>query len=202
MFQLPHPLGVPTGGIRLVGSGPSRPRQVPVGIDDADARHGEATEVGFDMGRGDLSSGTYFTNLLGADVDASQDLMPNTQTPIDHGSAASKGSQGRSKNFTDEEDKLPVSGWLNMGMDPTQGVDKPQTAFWARIHDYFHSNKSFRSERTQSSLMSRWSGIQHELNTFCSCVTRIQDRNQSGHSVDYKWIRTNQWINTRGTRTR
>ncbi|CAL5006809.1 unnamed protein product [Urochloa decumbens] len=184
MFRVPLPLGVSTAGIHLVGSGSSPGRMLFAGL-DADARPGERTEVN-DMSQGDLNSGTYFTNLLGADVDESQDLLPNTHTPIDHGSAASKGSQGRSKNFTDEEDKLLVSAWLNVGMDPIQGVDQPQTTFWARIHDYFHSNKSFRSERTQSSLMSRWSGIQHDVNTFCSCLTRIQDRNQSGHSVDDK----------------
>ncbi|CAN6313007.1 unnamed protein product [Urochloa humidicola] len=71
-------------------------------------------------------------------------------------------------------------------MDPIQGVDQPQTSFWARIHDYFHANKSFESDRTQGSLMNRWSGIQHDVNTFCSCLTRIQDRNQSGCSVDDK----------------
>ncbi|CAL4999539.1 unnamed protein product [Urochloa decumbens] len=140
------------------------------------------------MRQGDMSSGTYFRNLLGADVEESRNLSPATQSqsPIDHGLAASKGSQGRSKNFTDEEDKLFVSAWLNVGMDPIQGVDQPQSSFWARIHEYYHSNKSFQSDRTQGSLMSRWSGIQHDVNIFCSCVTRIQDRNQSGCSVDDK----------------
>ncbi|CAN6181860.1 unnamed protein product [Urochloa humidicola] len=186
MFQLPLPLGVPTAGIRLVDSGPSRRRQLPAGLENGDARHGEGTEVGYNMSQGDMSSGTFFTNLLGADVQESRDLSPTTQSPIDHGPAASKGSQGRSKNFTDEEDRLLVSAWLNVGMDPIQGVDQPQSSFWARIYDYYHSNKSFPSDCTQGSLMSRWSGIQHDVNTFCSCVTRIQDRNQSGCSVDDK----------------
>jgi hypothetical protein len=34
--------------------------------------------------------------------------------------------------------------------------------------------------------MNHWSAIQHDVNIFCSCVTRIQDRNQSGCSVDDK----------------
>ncbi|CAL5069129.1 unnamed protein product [Urochloa decumbens] len=128
---------------------------------------------------GDMRSGTYFTNLLGAHVEESQNLSPTIQTPTNHGPAASKGSQKRSKNFNDEEDKLLVSAWLNVGMDPIQGVDQPQSSFWARIHNYFHTNKSFPSDRTQGSLMNRWSGIQHDVNIFCRCVTRIQDRNQS-----------------------
>jgi hypothetical protein len=128
----------------------------------------------------------YYTNLLATDVEESQDLSPATVTPIDHGPAASKGSQGRTKNFKEEEDVLLVSAWLNVGMDPIHGVDQPQGSFWARIHEYFHDNKSFESDRTQGSLMNRWSTIQHDVNVFFHCVTRIQDRNQSGCSVDDK----------------
>ncbi|RLM77913.1 glutathione S-transferase T3-like [Panicum miliaceum] len=71
-------------------------------------------------------------------------------------------------------------------MDPIQGVEQSQTSYWARIHKYFHANKSFELDRTQGSLMNRWSGIQHDVNIFCGCVTRIEDRNQSGCSVDDK----------------
>jgi hypothetical protein len=135
---------------------------------------------------GDMSSGSYFTHLLGVDVEESQDLSPTTHTPPDHGLAASKGSQGRTKNFKDEEDRLLVSAWLNVGMDPIQGVAQPQSSFWSRIHDYYHANKSFQLDRTQGSLMHRWSAIQHDVNIFCSCVIKIQNRNQSGCSVDDK----------------
>ncbi|CAN6205537.1 unnamed protein product, partial [Urochloa humidicola] len=38
MFQPPRPLGAPTAEIRLVGSGPSRRQQLPVGIEEAGAR--------------------------------------------------------------------------------------------------------------------------------------------------------------------
>ncbi|XP_025815652.1 glutathione S-transferase T3-like [Panicum hallii] len=133
-----------------------------------------------------MSSGSYFTHLLGVDVEESQDLSPTTHTPPDHGLAASKGSQGRTKNFKDEEDRLLVSAWLNVGMDPIQGVAQPQSSFWSRIHDYYHANKSFQLDRTQGSLMHRWSAIQHDVNIFCSCVIKIQNRNQSGCSVDDK----------------
>ncbi|CAO2163839.1 unnamed protein product [Urochloa humidicola] len=136
MFQPSRPLGAPTAEIHLVGSAPARHRQLPVGIEEAGAMHGQGMEFGWDMSQGDMRSGTYFTSLLGTDVEES-----GQAAPIDHGSAASKGSQGRSKNFTDEEDKLLVSAWLNVGMDPVQGVDQPQSTFWARIYDYFHRFK-------------------------------------------------------------
>lgn len=126
-----------------------------------------------------MGSGGYFRNLLATDVE---------ESPIDHGppAAANKGSQGRTKKFREEEDRLLVSAWLNVGMDPIQGVDQSQTSYWARIYDYFHGNKSFESDRSRSSLMNRWSGIQHDVNIFCGCVTRIEDRNQSGCTVDDK----------------
>jgi hypothetical protein len=115
------------------------------------------------MVAGEMGSGSFFTDLLRTDGEDSQNPCP----------AACKGSQRRTKNFADEEDTLLVSAWLNVGMDPIQGVDQPQSSFWARIHDYFHTNKTFESDRTQGSLMNRWSTIQHDVNVFCHCVTRI-----------------------------
>jgi len=52
-------------------------------------------------------TGTYFTDLVNG-VQESHDLSPTAVTPIDHGPAASKGSQGRTKIFGDDEDKLLV----------------------------------------------------------------------------------------------
>ena len=87
---------------------------------------------------GDMDSGSYFSDLINLLVQESQD----------HGPAAAKGSQGRTKNFRDDEDRLLVSAWLNVGMDPIRGVDQSQASYWERIHDYFHANKSFESDRT------------------------------------------------------
>lgn len=122
------------------------------------------------------------------DVEESQDLPPPDQTTNGHAPAAAKGSQGRSKNFRDEEDILLVSAWLNVGMDPIQGVDQTHGTLWTRIHDYFHANKTFESNRSEGSLMNRWSGIQHDVNLFCGCISRIEARNHSGWSVDDKVI--------------
>ncbi|CAN6203723.1 unnamed protein product [Urochloa humidicola] len=170
-----------------MGSTSSPGQQFALGFEEEVNRLRDDLEVGEDMmSHGNMSSGSYFTNLLGADVEESQNLSPTTDPPTDHGPAAARVSQGRTKNFKDEEDRLLVSAWLNVGMDPVQGVDQPQTSFWSRIYDYFHANKSFESDRTQGSLMNRWSTIQHDVNIFCSCVTRIQHRNQSGCSVDDK----------------
>ncbi|CAO2176496.1 unnamed protein product, partial [Urochloa humidicola] len=49
MFQSSRPLGTPTVEIHLVGSAPARHRQLPVGIEEAGARHGQGMEFGWDM---------------------------------------------------------------------------------------------------------------------------------------------------------
>ena len=155
----------------------------------------ELNIIFFVTGAADLG---YYSNLMVNGVEQSQyltsysdpspriGLSPASDPTNQHGHASAKSSQGRSKNFRDEEDILLVSAWLNVGMDPIRGADQSQTSYWARIYDYFHANKSFESDRTQGSLMNRWSTIQHDVNTFCGCVTRIEDRNQSGCSVDDK----------------
>ena len=125
----------------------------------------------------------YFTNLLVNDPEDSQDAAPTNDTTIHQALAPSKSSQGRTKNFSSDEDILLVSAWLNVGMDGISGVDQSQGTYWRRIHEYFHANKSFESTRTEVSLINRWSTI-HDVNLFCGCLTRIEDRNQSGSRVD------------------
>ncbi|KAK3150990.1 hypothetical protein QOZ80_3AG0240220 [Eleusine coracana subsp. coracana] len=66
------------------------------------------------MTTGAMDSGSYFTDLLRNYVEESQDFTPVIDTSTEHTPAAGKGSQGRTKNFRDEEDKLLVSAWLNI----------------------------------------------------------------------------------------
>lgn len=51
---------------------------------------------------------------------------------------------------------------------------------------FFHANKDFSSDRSQNSLMHRWSTIQECLNTFAGCVSRIENRPQSGANAEDK----------------
>ena len=115
-------------------------------------------------------------------------LFDNVPTPIetpacDEALASVKGSKKRSKNFSKDEDEMLVSAWLNVSLDPVHGVDQSRSTYWKRIYDYFHINKTFDSDRTQSSLMSRWSGILHDVNLYVGCVSKIKARNQSGLSI-------------------
>jgi hypothetical protein len=41
--------------------------------------------------------------------------------------------RGRSKNFSEEEDLMLVSAYLNVSKDPIMGRDKKEGTFWERI---------------------------------------------------------------------
>jgi hypothetical protein len=46
-----------------------------------------------------------------------------------------------------------MSAWLNVSHDPIQEVDQSYNTYWGRIHQYFHANKNFNSERSHESLV-------------------------------------------------
>ncbi|XP_031259110.1 glutathione S-transferase T2-like [Pistacia vera] len=96
-------------------------------------------------------------------------------TPVESNSKRSRGG-----NFTAEENLLIVSAWLNTSLDVVQGNEQKHKTYWARLWEYFHKYKNFESERTQVSLMNRWSTIQLATNKFCGCYAQIESRNQSG----------------------
>jgi hypothetical protein len=130
----------------------------------------------------------YYTDLFVNGVGQFQPMTPPIDPSPHNASATAKNSQGRSKNFREEEDILLVHGCLNVSMDPIQGVDQTQGSFWKRIHAYFHQHRKFKSNRTEGSLMNCWSGIQHDVNLFCGYLTKIELRNHSGWTVDDKVI--------------
>ncbi|KAI9386361.1 hypothetical protein POPTR_010G014250v4 [Populus trichocarpa] len=71
----------------------------------------------------------------------------------------------RSKNFSQEDDCLLVSVWLNTSKDPITGVEQQTKQFWARV---------------QISISSRWQEINREVGKFVGFVTQIENRQQSG----------------------
>jgi hypothetical protein len=92
----------------------------------------------------------------------------------------------RQKNFSTHEDEILVSGWLNISLDPITGKDQKSTTYWTRISEYFHKHKKCQSKRTISSLKHRWETIQRCVNKFCGCLTRIELRRKSGHTISDK----------------
>ena len=99
---------------------------------------------------------TQFGDLRSASANVGRSSDPSPQTPINL-TPTSQYSQFSSHDGLDaidlnneeieyggqdcghwqwEEDKLLISAWLNVSMDPVVGTDKKGDAFWKRIHEY------------------------------------------------------------------
>jgi hypothetical protein len=116
------------------------------------------------------SQGNYYTNLLsqqGVDVSDYADIVDveNDLLELNDMNSQQK-AKGRSKNFSEEEDLLLVSAYLNVGKNAITGRDQKDGKFWGRIENYFHVNKTFESDRNVSSLCHRYGTISSEINHF------------------------------------
>ncbi|XP_028072772.1 glutathione S-transferase T3-like [Camellia sinensis] len=125
----------------------------------------------------------YFTNLMndGTDYEFMNEPLDqgDQSSPISPQIETTKKPQ-RGGNFTTEEDSMLISAWLNINLDPVQGNEQKSKAYWLRVWEYFHQYKTFSSNRSQTSLMNRWSAIQLAMNKFSGCFAQIQRLNQSG----------------------
>ncbi|KAG5233861.1 glutathione S-transferase [Salix suchowensis] len=92
----------------------------------------------------------------------------------------------RSKNFSQEEDCLLVSAWLNTSKDPITGVEQQPRQFWARVHACFVENGGNLNNRSQISISNRWQEINREVGKFAGFITLIENRQQSGMTEESK----------------
>ena len=121
-----------------------------------------------------------FTNFL---INESEDIVsqPSDSTQLH------KKSQ-RTKNFSQEEDCLLISAWLNTSKDPITGVDQQTKQFWARVYAYFVENGGNLNNRSQISISSRWHEINREVGKFVGFLTQIENRQQSGTTEESRVI--------------
>ncbi|KAM5551538.1 glutathione S-transferase T3-like [Rosa sericea] len=94
----------------------------------------------------------------------------------------------RQANFTTEEDKLLVSAWLNIGLDPVKGADQKKKQFWKRITDFFEKHKKWSGERSEKSLTNRWSTISSTVSKFCGHYSAIEHLRRSGYTEQDKIV--------------
>jgi hypothetical protein len=125
-------------------------------------------------------------NLTDWDDDNDQSSPPEALFSTEEVTPGMRPSRKRTKNFSDQEDEMLVLSWLNTCTDTTQGIDQPRSPYWMRIHDYFHANRKFNSERSQNSLMHRWSVIQDSVKRFTECLDCIEDTMEGELSSDDK----------------
>ncbi|PUZ75736.1 hypothetical protein GQ55_1G230300 [Panicum hallii var. hallii] len=96
------------------------------------------------------------------------------------GAANKKGFSHRGKAFLPQEDRVIVSGWLNISTDACTGASQTSNAFYARLHKYFLENWDIGSNRTQVSIQNRWTTIRKAVSKFTAIHSAIQRRNESG----------------------
>ncbi|KAI8022477.1 Protein ZINC INDUCED FACILITATOR-LIKE 1 [Camellia lanceoleosa] len=135
----------------------------------------------------------YFSDLMNNEFDLDHDFT--TESPQQESQCLSfspeiitqttKISQ-RKGNFTVEEDMMLISSWLNISLDPIRGNEQKSKAYWLRVWENFNKYKTFDSERTQTSLMNRWSTIQLATNKFCGCFSQVERLNRSGSTENDK----------------
>jgi hypothetical protein len=102
--------------------------------------------------------GGYYTSLLSQydeDVLGDKDPVEVENEVMDvspmTGMTSDSKIKGRSKNFSEQEDNLLVSAWLNVGQDPVDGNQQKNTTFWGRVEKYYHEHRTFDSDRNWSS---------------------------------------------------
>ena len=138
------------------------------------------------------SSG-YFTSLLnqedtgvfGYEEEEEVENEVMDSPPLNEINSQSK-PKGRSKNFSEAEDLLLISAYLNTSIDSIIGRDKKEGKYWERIENYFHENKTFVTDRNWSSLKHRWGIIHKEVSYFCGFHDSIERKNESGKTSDDK----------------
>jgi len=79
---------------------------------------------------------------------------PENQTKV------AKAAPKRAGNYNHEEDIQLCVSWENISTDPIIGNEQSGRAYWKRIADHYHANKTFESDRNANSLEHRWSTIQ------------------------------------------
>jgi hypothetical protein len=137
---------------------------------------------------GCTSNGGYYSNLMNEDDNNSSfdEFNVVCEQHISPIVTSFRPNQKRSSNFTQEEDTLVVSAWLNISLDAVNDTNQTRGTFWKRLYNYFHTNKAFESARSQSSISHRWGSILEAVNKLCACITDIEGRRQSGVTLQDK----------------
>ncbi|KAJ1254073.1 hypothetical protein BS78_K124300 [Paspalum vaginatum] len=103
-------------------------------------------------------------------------------------SPSSQGGAHRIGNYTQDEDLLLCSAYINVSHDPIVGTNQSQDACLVRITQYYHEHKTFPTDRNKGSLQHRWNTIQPAVNKFCGIKAQQDRLNESGHTEESKVI--------------
>ncbi|XP_074335988.1 glutathione S-transferase T3-like [Apium graveolens] len=82
------------------------------------------------------------------------------------------------------EDKLLISAWLNVSIDPLVGTDQKADAFWDRIRQYCEKYNPGVIKRGVMAMKKRWQRINEGAQKFGSCHDEALRRVGSGSNLD------------------
>jgi hypothetical protein len=83
--------------------------------------------------------------------------------------------------WTDEEDELLVSAWLNVSQDPVVGTDQSRETYWGRIAKYFNTyKKDTMMPRTDKALINHMKLITDAVTKFTVHYRKVEQLNPSG----------------------
>lgn len=90
----------------------------------------------------------------------------------------------RSSNYTQQEDIQLCMSWDNISTDPITKNEQPGKAYWKRIAEHYHDNRTFPSDRSVNSLEKLWDTIKRECSKFQAIYEQVERRHPS--RVPYK----------------
>ena len=108
----------------------------------------------------------YYMGIMNGNIDIDSPLLSTSQnnlmsvsdSPPQVENAFSKKAKWGS-NFSEEEDQLLVSAWLNTRVDAIHSNEQTHNTFRQKVWEYFMEHNTSGTTRTAISLISRWAMI-------------------------------------------
>ncbi|XP_017221312.2 glutathione S-transferase T3-like [Daucus carota subsp. sativus] len=83
-----------------------------------------------------------------------------------------------------EEDKLLISAWLNVSIDPLTGTDQKGETFWERIRQYCEESDHGLIKRGVVAIRERWQRINEGAQKYGACFEKEQKLIGSGSNMN------------------
>ncbi|OEL15459.1 hypothetical protein BAE44_0023521 [Dichanthelium oligosanthes] len=121
-------------------------------------------------------------------------LPPQVEVPVGEGTSKDPGSSSKGKksgtkpklsNFSNAEDNILVSCWLNVSTDPVAATGQRRSGFWGCVEAAYNSKKEHgHPTRTLRSLEGRWDFIKEQVSKFSGHLTQVRLEHRSGKGPD------------------
>ncbi|XP_019149839.1 PREDICTED: glutathione S-transferase T2-like [Ipomoea nil] len=84
--------------------------------------------------------------------------------------------------WTNKDDMLLCSAWLNISKDSAVGNDQSGNSFWNRIVEFYNQyrRQPEQARRNKQALLNRWGKINHSVSKFVDYYEQILNRRESG----------------------